>query len=104
MRDNYVALSQIGITLAKHFDCVCYVDIDTNNYYAYVHMKSMDKLGIPESGNDYFVDFRHNAAKWIYRDDLDLVMSMHNKKDILENLSPEVLYQLLILMLLLICY
>jgi diguanylate cyclase (GGDEF)-like protein len=89
MRDNYVALSQIGITLAKHFDCVCYVDIDTNNYYAYVHMKSMDKLGIPESGNDYFVDFRQNAAKWIYRDDLDLVMSMHNKKDILENLSKD---------------
>ncbi len=89
MKDNQEALSQIGITLAKHFDCVYYVDIETGSYYEYVHMKTLDKLGVPESGKDYFSDFRHNAAKWIYRDDLELVLSMHDKKEILETLSND---------------
>jgi hypothetical protein len=31
MKDNREALSQIGVTLANHFDCVYYVDINTGN-------------------------------------------------------------------------
>ncbi|MBR4344227.1 MAG: diguanylate cyclase [Lachnospiraceae bacterium] len=87
MKDNREALSQIGITLAKHFDCVYYVDVDTGSYYEYVHAESMDKHGIPESGRDYFYDFRSYLSKWICPDDLEFVMHIHDKKEMLTNLS-----------------
>ncbi|MCR5098184.1 MAG: diguanylate cyclase [Lachnospiraceae bacterium] len=89
MEDNREALSQIGITLANHFDCVYYVNIETDSYFEYVHMESLDKLNIPESGEDYFTDFRDNISKWICPDDLEFVLRVHNKKDIIETLSHD---------------
>ncbi len=89
MKDNREALSQMGITLANHFDCVHYIDIKTGNYYEYVHMESIDKLGIPESGEDFFADFRSNAAKWIHPGDLQLAMYIQDKKVIAKKLSHD---------------
>ncbi len=89
MIDNREALSQMGITLANHFDCVYYVNIETGSYHEYVHMESMDKLGVPERGEDYFSDFRSNASKWIHPDDLERIKRVHNKKEILDNLSHD---------------
>ena len=87
MNNNREALSQIGITLANHFDCVYYVDVKTGNYHEYVHMESMDKLGVPESGEDFFSDCLSNAAKWIHPDDLQLAMHVLEKKTLLNKLS-----------------
>ncbi len=89
MKDDREALSQMGITLANHFDCVYYVDIKTGNYHQFVHMDSIDKLGIPKSGEDFFSDFRSNAAKWIHPGDLQLVMYIHEKKVITKKLSHD---------------
>lgn len=55
MEGNSEAFSQIGSTLANHFDCVYYVDVKTGKYHEYVHMDSLDKLGIPQSGIDGFM-------------------------------------------------
>ena len=36
MKEDHGELSQIGITLANHFACVYYVDIETGSYREYV--------------------------------------------------------------------
>ena len=36
MINNYEAFSQIAMTLANHFDCLYYVDIESGEYYEYV--------------------------------------------------------------------
>ena len=41
MKDDHEELSQIGITLANHFACVYYVDIETGSYHEYVYTESM---------------------------------------------------------------
>ncbi len=87
MNGNREALSQIGITLANHFDCVYYVDIKTSNYHEYVHIESLNKLGIPESGEDFFSDCLSNAAKWIHPNDLQLAMHVLEKKILLDKLA-----------------
>ena len=89
MVDNREALSQMGVTLANHFDCVFYVDIETGNYNQYVHVEWMDRLEIPESGKDFFADFHENAPKCIYPDDLELVLRILGKKELTKKLSRD---------------
>ncbi len=86
---RYEELSQIGITLANHFACVYYVDIETGSYHEYVYTESMSKRGLPVSGEDYFADFGIYASKWLHPDDLEYVLRVHDKKDILEKLSRD---------------
>ena len=87
MKDDHEALSQMGLALANHFACVYYVDIETGSYSEYVYTEAMDKAGLPVSGEDYFADFHTYASKWIYPEDLEYVLRVHNKKDILKKLS-----------------
>ncbi len=87
MGENQEALSQMGITLANHFDCVYYVDIVTGSYREYVHLNEQTRNDIPKSGDDYFADFRFHAPKFVYIDDLDMVMRAHDKSIMLEKLT-----------------
>ncbi|MCR4762604.1 MAG: diguanylate cyclase [Lachnospiraceae bacterium] len=89
MKEDHDELSQIGITLANHFACVYYVDIETGSYREYVYTKAMSRRGLPVSGEDYFADFRIYASKWLHPDDLEYVLRAHDKKDILEKLSRD---------------
>ena len=89
MNSNREELSQIGITLANHFDSVYYVDIKTGNYHEYVHLDSFDRIGIPESGEDYFSDFRYFADKWLDPRDLPLAIQIHEKNGIIGKLSQD---------------
>ena len=89
MKENHEELSQIGITLANHFACVYYVDIDTGSYHEYVYTEAMGRQGLPVSGEDYFADFRIYASKWLHPDDLEYVLRSHDKKEILEKLSHD---------------
>ena len=94
MKDNYEALSQIGITLANHFDCVYYIDIETGSYHEYVHMEYLDNLGIPERGDDYYSDFQSNASKWVHPDDLRLITRVHDKNVILKRISNDKIFSM----------
>ncbi len=81
------AFREIGIALAKHFDSLYYIDIKTGNYEECIHMKQLDEFNIPVKGKDFFSDAQDNAYKCVHPYDLDLVISIHDKKTMLKNLS-----------------
>ena len=81
------AFREISIALAKHFDSLYYIDIETGNYEEFIHMELFDEAGIPTSGKNFFTDAQDNAYKYIHPQDLDLVVSLHDKKTMLKNLS-----------------
>ena len=62
---------QIGLTLAKHFDSVYYVDIESGRYEEFVHMKQLEDLRIPNRGEDFFEDSVENAASCVHPDDME---------------------------------
>ena len=37
------AFREIGAALAKHFECLYYIDIETGNYEEFIHMNLFDK-------------------------------------------------------------
>lgn len=81
------AFREIGVALAKHFDSLYFVDIETGNYEEFIHMKLFDEINIPIMGKNFFADAQDNAYKCIHPHDLDLVISLHDKKTMLRNLS-----------------
>ena len=100
MSDNREALREIGDALAKHFDSLYYVDIETGHYEEIVHADMFDKMGIPMKGDDFFADNQKFAEKCTYPDDIQLAIRIHEKEAMLERLSKtrsySTVYRLLI--------
>ena len=100
MSDNREALREIGDALAKHFDSLYYVDIETGHYEEIVHADMFDKMGIPMKGDDFFADNQKFAEKCTYPDDIQLAIGIHEKEAMLERLSKKrsysTVYRLLI--------
>jgi len=92
MNMNQEALNQIGLALTKHFDSLYYVEIATGKYTEYNPGNMLEKIGVPSNGNDFFTDSQKNAPKCIHPDDLDLVISLHNKSAMLEHLRDNRFY------------
>ena len=92
MDTNQEALSQIALTLTKHFDSLYYVDIETGKYTEYISGNMLEKVGVPHSENDFFADSQQNAPKCVHSDDLDLVIGLYNKAAMLERLSHSRFY------------
>ena len=80
---------QIGLTLAKHFDSVYYVDIESGRYEEFVHMKQLEDLRIPNRGEDFFEDSVENAASCVHPDDLELISQLNDKEEILKSFSEQ---------------
>ena len=49
--------------------------------------KLLKDLNIPKQGDDFFTFARNNAPKVVHPDDLELVLKIHDKEDILKILS-----------------
>ncbi len=84
---NRESIDQIAQTLAKHFDSLYYIDIETGQYSEYLSAQVFNGLDIPRQGNDFFNDSIKNAVKYVHPDDMELVRSLHDKTAILEHLS-----------------
>lgn len=86
------AFREIGIALAKHFVSLFFVDIETGTYEEFIHMNLFDEVNIPTKGENFFTVVQDNAYKCIHPRDLDLVISLHDKKTMLRNLSTNSFY------------
>ena len=84
LEDEYI---QIGIAMAKHFDSVYYVDIETGNYSEHVRMQAFEDLGAAKQGADFFADVKEIAAKCAHPDDLQTLLQLLDKDTMLKNLS-----------------
>ena len=92
MDTNKEAYSQIGLAMAKHFDSVYYVDIESGHYTEFVPMQILKEAGIPRQGEDFFRETQENASKCVHPSDLKLVMSIHDRENMKKHLSDSYFY------------
>ena len=81
------AFNQVATTLARHFDSMYYIEIETGKYCEFMPAKLLEGLNIPKQGDDFFAFSRNNAHKVVHPDDLELVLKIHDKDEILNLLS-----------------
>ncbi|MBR3543146.1 MAG: diguanylate cyclase [Treponema sp.] len=87
MKVDLTVFSHIATSLAKHFDCLYYVDIDTNDYIEFIQPKILASVNIPKEGKDFFVTATKNAYNYVHPDDLSKMLKIHDKANVLKNLA-----------------
>lgn len=92
MNIDQIALNQVATTLARHFDSMYYIDVESGNYCEFMPAKLLKDLNIPKQGDDFFAFARNNAPKVVHPDDLELVLKIHDKNEILKILSENDAY------------
>lgn len=94
MMDTKDAFSQIAMTLAKHFDSLYYVDIETGQYFEYVPLQTPAENAIPKYGDDFFAESIGNSGKYIHPDDMDRVINILNKEAMKKRMKENNSYSL----------
>ena len=84
--DNF-AFDQVANTLAKQFDSMYYVDIESGNFAEFFHSKMLSGLNLPEKGNDFFSFLYEQAKRTVHPSDLDYVLSLIDREKLLKKLS-----------------
>ncbi len=92
MELDLTTLAQIASSLSKHFDCLYYVNIETDDYLEFIHPKILSGLGIPKAGKDFFATAAKNARGYVHPDDLSEMLKIHDKENILNNLAKNSSY------------
>ena len=87
MKVDLTVFSHIATSLAKHFDCLYYVDIETNDYIEFIHPRVLASVNIPKEGKDFFVTATKNAYNYVHPDDLSKMLKIHDKENVLKNLA-----------------
>ena len=91
---NQDAFNQVAITLARHFDSMYYVEIETGSFCEFTPARLLKFLNIPMQGEDFFALSYKNVEKVVHPDDLDRVLNLHDKKTIIQNLEKNGSYTL----------
>jgi diguanylate cyclase (GGDEF)-like protein len=92
MDDKHEVFTQIAHTLAKHFDSMYYIDIETGHYSEFVSMKIFEDIDFPKQGKNFFYEFIDNAPLFVHSDDIEKVNRIYNKSAMLEKLSKNYTY------------
>ena len=89
------AFNLIATSLSKHYDSIYFVDLESGEFEEFVHSEKLEKLSIPEKGEDFFKTASSNAAKCVHPDDLELVLCLHNIETAKEYLSKTPYYSII---------
>lgn len=87
MRIDQTASNQVATTLARHFDSIYYIEIESGKYREFMPAKLLKGLNIPKQGDDFFASAKKNAPKVVHPDDLELVLKIYDKDEISKILS-----------------
>ena len=91
MNIDQLAFDQVANTLAKQFDSMYYVDVESDNFIEFFHSEMLSGLNLPEQGKDFFSFLAEQAKRVVHPEDLDYVLKLINKdvlvKKLLENNS-----------------
>ena len=87
MNIDNIAFDQVANTLAKQFDSLYYVDIESGNFIEFFHSKMLSGLNLPEQGNNFFSFLSEQAKRTVHPDDLDYVLSLIDKEKLLKKLN-----------------
>lgn len=89
MINNPEVFNQIAFSLAKHYECVYYVNLETNHYIVFTDTNDGEESEFPNEGEDFFADCLKNADKFIHPDDIKLMTETYNKDKMVEVLSRD---------------
>lgn len=89
MNIDQLAFDQIATTLAKQFDSMYYVDLESDNYIEFFHSQMLQDLNLEEQGADFFKFLSEQAIRIVHPDDLDYVLRLINKEALLKKLSED---------------
>ena len=95
MENMQKAIDQIAMTLAKHFDSLYYVNIETGHFIKYGTEPIYELLNIPRKGEDFFTECLSNAPKCVHPDDLQIVTQLFDKVSMLDHLKRDPYYSVL---------
>lgn len=87
MNIDQVAFGQVATTLAKHFDSVYYVDIESDSFIEFFHSQMLDELKLPEQGTDFFAFLREQARRIVHPDDIDYVLKLIDKEVLIRKIT-----------------
>lgn len=86
MNIDQVAFGQVATTLAKHFDSMYYVDIETDSFIEFFHSEMLNYLKLPEQGEDFFGFLADQARRVVHPDDFEYILNLINKEALLKKL------------------
>ena len=86
MNIDHVAFSQVATTLAKHFDSLYYVDIESDNFIEFFHSQMLDEMNLPEQGTNFFEFMREQTHRVVHPDDQSYILNLLNKDALLGKL------------------
>ena len=87
MNIDQVAFGQVATTLAKQFDSLYYVDVETDNFIEFFHSKMLSELNLPPQGCNFFEFLTEQAKRTVHPDDLEYVLSLIDKESLLKKLN-----------------
>ena len=100
MKQNQEVFKQIADTLAKHFDGLYHVDLETGAYTEFVPIKMLKDLTIDPEGKDFFKQTASSARKCVHPDDLktalEFLSKTNTRKALLKNESNVSIYRLVV--------
>ena len=80
------AFGQVAVILAKQFDSLYYVDIETDNFIEFFHSEMLNELDLPPQGEDFFAFLSEQAKRVVHPDDLEYILSLIDKEKLLKKL------------------
>ena len=79
--------SQIVNALAKQYEVIYYVDLETDHYKEYSSSEKYAQLRIGESGLDFFGDTKRNMNNQIYPEDLPMMEKAMDRQQFINDLN-----------------
>lgn len=86
-RRNMERYSQISNSLAKDYEAIFYIDIETGNFFEVSASEAYETLNVQKRGDDFYEETRENVRKLVHPDDRDFAESMYYKETMLKNLE-----------------
>ncbi|MBO4450302.1 MAG: hypothetical protein J5777_06925 [Clostridiales bacterium] len=82
-------IRQVAYSLADHYVCVYYVNVNSGRYVVVTGEARQEEKNseLPSEGENFFEDVVKNAPKFIHPDDLDSMLDAYNKDSMHEKLS-----------------
>lgn len=78
---DFDVLKQVAYSLADHYLCVYYVNVNSGRYVVVTgEARQEDKNSdLPVEGNNFFADVVENAPLFIHPDDLDTMLKTYDR-------------------------
>ena len=82
-----ITYQHIAGALASRYEAIYYININTDAYTAYSTSDEYARLGTAKEGPDFFADMESDVRAYIYKEDVEFVISELQKDNLLRHLE-----------------